>query len=141
MGLSLVAPEADVKRQYRKLAAQVHPDKCKLEGAEEAFKLLGRAVAHALSNADKNRYTMVHICTCAAVLLVQAQVCSAQSGWELFQQDLYRAQHAIAQATLRDTDCSTSLATCSWPPSDDKEGGPTVKAQDFCVVKPPIMRP
>ena len=109
MGLSLVAPEADVKRQYRKLAAQVHPDKCKLEGAEEAFKLLGRAVAHALSNADKNRYTMVHICTCAAVLLVQAQVCSAQSGWELFQQDLYRAQHAIAQATLK-----VQIAALHW---------------------------
>ncbi|DBA92205.1 TPA: hypothetical protein ACH3X1_015914 [Trebouxia sp. C0004] len=55
LGLSLNSSEADIKRQYRKLAAQVHPDKCKLEGAEEAFKLLGRAVAHALSAADKNR--------------------------------------------------------------------------------------
>ena len=67
MGLPLVAPEADVKRHYRKLAAQVHPDKCKLEGAEEAFKLLGRAVAHALSAADKNRYTI----WCIYVLLQQ----------------------------------------------------------------------
>jgi len=67
LGLSLNAPEADVKRQYRKLAAQVHPDKCKLEGAEEAFKLLGRAVAHALSAADKNRYTI----WCISVLLQQ----------------------------------------------------------------------
>jgi len=67
LGLSLIAPEADVKRHYRKLAAQVHPDKCKLEGAEEAFKLLGRAVAHALSAADKNRYTI----WCISVLLQQ----------------------------------------------------------------------
>lgn len=52
------ATEADIKRQYRKLAAQVHPDKCHLEGAEEAFKLLGRAVAHAIAAADTDRYTI-----------------------------------------------------------------------------------
>lgn len=55
LSIPLNATEPDVKRQYRKLAAQVHPDKCQLDGAEEAFKLLGRAVAHAISNADKTR--------------------------------------------------------------------------------------
>ena len=55
LGIPPEAAEADFKRQYRKLAAQVHPDKCKLDGAEEAFKLLGRAVAYALSAADKDR--------------------------------------------------------------------------------------
>lgn len=51
LGVAGHAPEAVVKRQYRKLAAQTHPDKCHLEGAEEAFKLLGKAVAHVLSTA------------------------------------------------------------------------------------------
>ena len=52
LGIAPGAAEADVKRQYRKLAAQTHPDKCQLEGSEEAFKLLGRAVAHILSAAQ-----------------------------------------------------------------------------------------
>ena len=51
LGVAGNASEGDVKRQYRKLAAQTHPDKCHLEGAEEAFKLLGKAVAHVLSTA------------------------------------------------------------------------------------------
>ncbi len=113
MGLPLVAPEADVKRHYRKLAAQVHPDKCKLEGAEEAFKLLGRAVAHALSAADKNRYTI----WCIYVLLQQYHWSKPKYAHAVrlgvVSTQMCIAQHAVAQAMLRDTGCCTSLATCS----------------------------
>lgn len=45
LGIPKDAEQADAKRQYRKLAAMVHPDKCALEGAEEAFKLLGKSAA------------------------------------------------------------------------------------------------
>eukprot|EP00250_Pteridium_aquilinum_P023941 c2798_g2_i1 orf=167-565(+) len=37
------ADEAAVKKQYRKLALFLHPDKNKLVGAESAFKLIGEA--------------------------------------------------------------------------------------------------
>lgn len=92
LGLSRIAPEADVKRQYRRLAAQVHPDKCKLEGAEEAFKLLGRAVAHALSAADKNKYTI----WCMSILLQQhswlkPKYAQPSQGGCWFNRDLYIA--------------------------------------------------
>ncbi|KAE8076886.1 hypothetical protein FH972_015508 [Carpinus fangiana] len=37
------ANEAMIKKQYRKLALQLHPDKNKFSGAEAAFKLIGEA--------------------------------------------------------------------------------------------------
>ncbi|KAH7298742.1 hypothetical protein KP509_25G057400 [Ceratopteris richardii] len=37
------ADEAAIKKQYRRLALLLHPDKNKLEGAESAFKLVGEA--------------------------------------------------------------------------------------------------
>ncbi|KAL5983948.1 hypothetical protein ACLOJK_018046 [Asimina triloba] len=38
-----LADEASIKKQYRKLALQLHPDKNKFAGAESAFKLIGEA--------------------------------------------------------------------------------------------------
>ncbi|VDN24332.1 unnamed protein product [Gongylonema pulchrum] len=46
------ANETDLKREYRKLALQLHPDKCRAPGATEAFKALGNAYA-VLSNKEK----------------------------------------------------------------------------------------
>lgn len=43
---------ASVKKAYRKLALVVHPDKCKIVGSEEAFKLLTEAFEN-LSNEEK----------------------------------------------------------------------------------------
>ncbi len=34
-----------MKRAYRKLAMRLHPDKCHLNGAEDAFKKVGAAFA------------------------------------------------------------------------------------------------
>lgn len=44
--------EAVLKKQYRKLALILHPDKNKAPGAGEAFKIVGKAYA-VLSNAQK----------------------------------------------------------------------------------------
>ena len=41
--LSPTASVADVTKQYRQMSVLIHPDKCKEEGAVEAFQLLGQA--------------------------------------------------------------------------------------------------
>jgi DnaJ family protein B protein 12 len=52
LGISSSASEEEVKKAYKKLALKLHPDKCKLPGAEEAFKKLAGAF-NCLGNADK----------------------------------------------------------------------------------------
>ncbi|KAF9622424.1 hypothetical protein IFM89_031227 [Coptis chinensis] len=41
--VEVTSDEASIKKQYRKLALLLHPDKNKLHGAEAAFKLIGEA--------------------------------------------------------------------------------------------------
>ncbi|KAI1292181.1 DnaJ -like protein subfamily B member 12 [Halotydeus destructor] len=54
LGITKEATEADLKKQYRKLALQFHPDKNQAPGASEAFKAIGTAFA-VLSDKEKRR--------------------------------------------------------------------------------------
>lgn len=54
LGVSKTATDDEIKRSFRKLAKQYHPDVNKEEGAEEKFKEIGEAYA-ILSDPDKRR--------------------------------------------------------------------------------------
>lgn len=54
LGVTKTATEVEIKKQYRKLALQFHPDKNKTPGASEAFKAIGNAFA-VLSDPEKRK--------------------------------------------------------------------------------------
>lgn len=54
LGVTKDATDSDIKKAYRKLALEVHPDKNKAPGSAEAFKALGNACA-VLTDAEKRK--------------------------------------------------------------------------------------
>ena len=60
-----------VRRQFRRLAQQVHPDKCRCFGAESAFKLISKAASIVSGHADSGTAGAQQIKLC---LQVKAQI-------------------------------------------------------------------
>ncbi|XP_071508928.1 dnaJ homolog subfamily B member 12-like [Diadema antillarum] len=58
LGVTKDCSEADVKKAYKKLALQFHPDKNKAPGSEEAFKAIGKAFAVLSDKEKRKKYDM-----------------------------------------------------------------------------------
>ncbi|XP_033217175.1 dnaJ homolog subfamily B member 12 isoform X2 [Belonocnema kinseyi] len=54
LGVTKEATDSEIKKSYKKLALQLHPDKNKAPGAAEAFKAIGNAVA-VLTDVEKRK--------------------------------------------------------------------------------------
>lgn len=54
LGVTKEASDSEIKKSYKKLALQLHPDKNKAPGAVEAFKAVGNAVA-ILTDVEKRK--------------------------------------------------------------------------------------
>ncbi|XP_017786256.1 PREDICTED: dnaJ homolog subfamily B member 12 [Nicrophorus vespilloides] len=54
LGISKDAADSDIKKAYKKLALQLHPDKNKYPGSVEAFKAIGNAMA-VLTDPEKRK--------------------------------------------------------------------------------------
>jgi len=59
LGVSKDATDSDIKKAYKKLALQLHPDKNKCPGAAEAFKVIGN-VHSVLTDAEKRKQYDLH---------------------------------------------------------------------------------
>lgn len=58
LGITKESTDSEIKKAYKKLALQVHPDKNKAPGSVEAFKSLGNAVAILTDAEKRKRYDM-----------------------------------------------------------------------------------
>lgn len=58
LGVTKDATDSDIKKSYKKLALQLHPDKNKAPGAAEAFKAIGNAVAILTDVEKRKQYDM-----------------------------------------------------------------------------------
>ncbi|XP_048760298.1 dnaJ homolog subfamily B member 14-like [Ostrea edulis] len=56
LGVEKTATEIELKKAYRKLALQMHPDKNKAPGATEAFKAIGNAFAVLSDEGKRKKY-------------------------------------------------------------------------------------
>lgn len=59
--LSPEASESEITKQYRKMSVLIHPDKCRLEKAAEAFQVLSKAHADTKDPAYQDKYRGVYI--------------------------------------------------------------------------------
>ncbi|XP_044762569.1 dnaJ homolog subfamily B member 12-like [Coccinella septempunctata] len=58
LGVSKYATDSDIKKAYKKLALQIHPDKNKAPGSTEAFKAIGNAYATLIDVEKREQYDL-----------------------------------------------------------------------------------
>eukprot|EP00158_Paraphelidium_tribonemae_P008342 Partr_v1_DN28557_c2_g1_i2_m73472 putative DnaJ (Hsp40) homolog, subfamily len=88
IGVSKSATDADLKRAYRKLALQFHPDKNAAPGASEAFKSIGDAYS-VLSDPERRRMYDVGGMRRSSTGGSQYQRSSARQGQDLTPEELF----------------------------------------------------
>lgn len=100
------ADEATIKKQYRKLALLLHPDKNKFAGAEAAFKLVGEAHRVLSDQAKRSLYDMKYTCSLRTAVPMPPPHVKKQSTAENNLQSFphpYTNSYPYQQATVQQT--------------------------------------
>lgn len=58
LGIAKDAPDSEIRKAYKRLALQLHPDKNKAPGADESFKAIGNAVATLTDDKKRKMYDL-----------------------------------------------------------------------------------
>lgn len=58
LGITKEATDSDIRKAYKRLALQLHPDKNKAPGADEGFKAIGNAVATLTDEKKRKMYDL-----------------------------------------------------------------------------------
>ncbi|GLT99218.1 hypothetical protein SLE2022_166710 [Rubroshorea leprosula] len=124
------ADEATIKKQYRKFALLLHPDKNKFPGAEAAFKLIGEAQRVLLDQSKRSAYDMKHRVTLGKPAPTAAARQPQRSSWN---------PHVTAQTKFR-TNLPGSIRQQKQPQQQSQQahsnGRPTFWTKcPFCTVK------
>lgn len=95
--VKLTANEAEIKKQYRKLALQLHPDKNKFLGAVAAFQLIRDAQTTLLDQGKRSAHDMKRKVTCNGP--TPAVACQASQKPNPYEAAKNNSQHQQQQPT------------------------------------------